>query len=488
MFVFFELMGVVAYALTGYKIEEAQSVHGALSFALINSLGAYVTLTGVALLYARTGELGLAQIGVKLAGKPADALVVAGFVFAITGFIVKAALVPFHFWLADAHAVAPTPVCVLMSGVMVELGLYGMARVYWVVASGTIPGPDFRRAFIVFGTVTAILGAVMCVAQRHLKRLLAFSTISHVGLFCVGIAVLAPEALGGSAIYVVGHAGVKSALFLLTGMLINRYKTVDEGELHGRGRESLSLGVLWMVGGLGLAGLPPFALALGKGLEEHAATTIGYLYTPALFTLASALTGAAVLRAGFRVYFGYGVRAGQRMPGPQMTGPQISGEGQPGQLAAAHEEPETGREVERVPVTMVIPAVALIAGAFALGLYPGFAQACANAAAAFVDRAGYAAHALYTGTPVQPKAAPVQPWTVEGVLLGITSAVLAVGLAAASVWAYRLPRGFITWIRKGEPALRWLHRQHSGHVGDYVAWVVAGVAILAAFIGLPLTH
>ncbi|HEY4459524.1 MAG TPA: complex I subunit 5 family protein, partial [Pseudonocardiaceae bacterium] len=113
MFVFFELMGAAAYALTGFKIEEAASVQGGLNFGVLNSLGAYLCLSGIGLLYARTGALGLPQLSTALAGHDADPLVLAAFVLICTGWLVKAAAVPFHFWLADAHAVAPSPVCVL---------------------------------------------------------------------------------------------------------------------------------------------------------------------------------------------------------------------------------------------------------------------------------------------------------------------------------------------------------------------------------------
>ncbi|MGO4428880.1 proton-conducting transporter membrane subunit, partial [Streptomyces sp. MCAF7] len=170
-----------AYALTGYRVEEARAVQGGLVFGVVNSLGGYAMLSGIALLYARTGELGLAQIGRALdahsAGGP-DALVIVAFVLVATGLLVKAAAVPFHFWLADAHAVAPTPVCMLLSGVMVELGVYGTARVYWTVfaGSGGIPAPDAHRALLTLGVLTAVLGSVMCWQQRHLKRMLAYST------------------------------------------------------------------------------------------------------------------------------------------------------------------------------------------------------------------------------------------------------------------------------------------------------------------------
>jgi multicomponent Na+:H+ antiporter subunit D len=116
MFVWFELMSVAAYALTGYRVEEASPLEGAINFAVTNSVGSFCILFGTGLLYARTGALNLAQIGHALSGHKADGLVVAAFALLIGGLLVKAAVVPFHFWLADAHAVAPTPVCVLFSG------------------------------------------------------------------------------------------------------------------------------------------------------------------------------------------------------------------------------------------------------------------------------------------------------------------------------------------------------------------------------------
>ena len=122
LFVWFELMGVAAYALTAYRPEERGPLQGALNFAITNSVGAYLSLSGIALIYGRTGALNMAQIGTAIARHPADRLVVVAFLLIIAALLIKGAIVPFHFWLADAHAVAPTPVCVLFSGVMVELG------------------------------------------------------------------------------------------------------------------------------------------------------------------------------------------------------------------------------------------------------------------------------------------------------------------------------------------------------------------------------
>src|SRR5207302_9358664 len=123
LFVFFELMSTAAFALTGYRIEHRAVLQGAINFAVVNSIGAFFLLFGIGLLYARTGALNLAQIGRSLAGERPDGLVLVSFLLVTAGFLVKAGVVPFHFWLADAYAVAPAPVCALYSGVMSDLGL-----------------------------------------------------------------------------------------------------------------------------------------------------------------------------------------------------------------------------------------------------------------------------------------------------------------------------------------------------------------------------
>ena len=277
LFVFFELLSVAAYALTAYDIEEAGPLQGTLNVAVTNSVGAFLVLTGIGLLYGRTGSLNMAEIGVALADGPADGLVVGAFVLITVGFLTKAAIVPFHFWLADAYAVAPTPVCLLLSAAVSELGLYALARVYWTVFAGPLEdGEEAVRAVLVgAGVLTALVGGVMCVAQRHLKRMLAFATISHVGLFLVGIGLLDGAALGGTAIYLAADGLVKASLFVSVGAIQHRYASVNELRLRGRGRDLPVTGALMAPGGLALASLPPFGPFLGKAILETAAEEVG---------------------------------------------------------------------------------------------------------------------------------------------------------------------------------------------------------------------
>jgi len=462
-FVFFELMGASAYALTGYRIEDPRPLQGALTFGVVNSFAAYLSLLGIGLLYARTGQLDLAAIGRGLAGRPPDLLVVTAFALVVTAMLVKAAVAPFHFWLPDAHAVAPTPVCMLMSGAMVELGVYGAARIYWTVFSGAggVPHDAFRHTFTAFGVATALLGAVMCWQQRHLKRLLAFSTIAHVGLFVTALAALTPDGTAGAAVYVAAHGCVKAALFGLTGVLLDRYGSVDEHGLHGRARQLRLVGVLFTVGGLALAGLPPFGTGLGKALSEEAVSSSAGAWLTAVYVAVSAVTGGAVLRVALRVFWGVGPR-----PAEDHDDDQTTGEG---------EEPEIRGPLRGLPVMMTaVPGALLVLGAVP-GCVPAVAHAITDGARALADPALYRRAVLGPPAEVRLPGAPVSSaWTVEGVALGCVSAAAAILLGAGS--ALRpLPAGRL--LRLGVRALR---RLHSGHLGDYLAWLAVGVAVLCA--------
>ncbi|MFC5213690.1 complex I subunit 5 family protein [Streptomyces coerulescens] len=444
-FVWFELMSVVAYALTGTRVEEAKAVQGALTFGVVTSLGAYAMLMGIGLLYARTGELAMAQIGRALdaQGSP-DGLVLAAFVLVLTGLLIKSAAVPFHFWLPDAHAVAPTPVCMLLSGVMVELGVYGVWRVYGTVFAGPggIPAADLERALLVLGSVTAMIGAAMCWYQRHIKRLLAYSTVAHTGLFLIGVGVLSPEADDGVALYILGHAGVKAALFACTGILLDRYGNVDEHALHGRARKLRGVAVMYAVGGLALAGLPPFGTGFGKAVTEKAVG--GPLV--ALYVVASAVTAGAVLRVAARVFLGLG---------------QAPEDGTEYETTGTGERPETRHRLGRIPDTMTAVPALLLAGSLAVGVAPGFGEVVSHA----VNEAG-------SGGAV----VPAPHWSPAGVLLDLASTALALGLAAVAVTR----PGLLAAPSRALP----LRRLQSGHVGDYVAWVLVGATVLGA-LALP---
>src|SRR6185437_2588319 len=153
------LMSVCAFALTGYAVRQPAPLQGGINFAITNTIGALLVLWGIGLLYGRTGALNLDQIGRSIGTRPPDGLVIASFVLLLVGFLVKAGAVPFHFWLADAYAVAPAPVCALFAGVMSDLGLHAVARIYWPVFAGSFAphAPSVRAILVGVACVTALV-------------------------------------------------------------------------------------------------------------------------------------------------------------------------------------------------------------------------------------------------------------------------------------------------------------------------------------------
>ena len=274
MFVFFELMSVCAFALAGYNIQQPAPLQGGINFAVTNTIGALLVLCGIGLLYGRTGALNLAQIGALARHPAARRLVVTSFVLLLVGFLVKAGAVPFHFWLADAYAVAPAPVCALFAGVMSDLGLHAIARIYWPVFSSSFaPHPPSVRAILVgVACLTALVGAAMSFLQRSLKRMLAFATVSHIGVFLLGIAMLSAEGLGGTLVYVGADGLVRGSLFLAVAIFVYRLDRGDELQLYGLGRRAPVGALTLCAGALGLAALPPFGPFLGFTMVGQART------------------------------------------------------------------------------------------------------------------------------------------------------------------------------------------------------------------------
>lgn len=456
MFVWFELMTAAAIALTAHKIEEASSIEGSINLAVTNTVAGFVVLLGIALLYGRTDALNFAQLSQVLAQRPADALVLVAFALIVTGYFVKGAVAPFHFWLDDAHAVAPTPICILFSGIMVQVALYGVARMYWTVFAVPLHPytHQMKALFLGVGIATAAVGAIMAFAQRHLKRLLAFSTVSHSGMFVAVFGLFDASGMAAAALFVLAHGLIKGALFSCAGNYLNRFRSLDEEILGGKGRQVVFNSVLFLIGGLALAGMPPFAISAAKVLYDAALKDHGLFSIALCMGAASALDAGAVLRAGLHITLGIGKA--------QCTG-----------VSPREEESECeGDRLERTPYTMLAVPAALIVIALALGMSGAFRHAVEQAARAFCDRNAYVAAVLHNAPAGVPRA-PWQPRTVEDVVFNVSVTFAAVIAAFMGLYRDHIPQYLAPVFG---PPLRALRNLHSGIFTDYIAYMVFGIA------------
>jgi multicomponent Na+:H+ antiporter subunit D len=312
----------------------------------------------------------------------------------------------------------------------------------------------------------------MCFLQHYLKRMLAFAVVSYIGFFLVGIGLLTSGGLAGTAVYVLGDGLVKASLFVGVGILQHRRARVDELRLHGQGRNLPFTGTVFAVGGLALAGLPPFGTFLGKSMIEEAAFDQGYTWVPVLFTLASILTAGTVLRATARVFLGWG---------------QVPKRDPLSERADLETEPEAEEAYDRTPAVLFVPALGLLLIGLAVGVLPGLAYAAQEAAARFLDHHAYVAAVLYGVPTDQPSVEPPHAFTGIGFLYAVGSTVGALALALLALFGrhlrYSPPRTLVAVVRAGSSRLRVLH---SGHPGDYVTWLTLGVAVIGALFTLML--
>jgi multicomponent Na+:H+ antiporter subunit D len=470
MFVFFELMSVAAFALTGYRIEQPSALQGAINFAVVNSIGAFLLLTGIALVYGRTGALNLAQIGQVLARGKVDGLVVVAFALVTVGFLTKAGAVPFHFWLSDAYAVAPTPVCIVFAGVMSDLGLHGVARVYWEGFSGALAGHTeaIRAVLVGLGLLAALLGSVMAFLQSSLKRMLAFVVISHIGVFLAAIGLLTAHSFAGASVYVVADGLVKGAIFCGVASLARATGHTDELRGYGRGRHLPRTAVLVGIGVLGLAALPPLGTFLAQSMLAQSARAVGYGWLPPILVAATALSAAAVLRASARVFLGIGPRRDDLLEGAP-----------PGEEAEVPPTPRAG-------LLLWGPGMALLVAGLGLVFVPGLASSAIEHALRFVDRPAYARETLHD---IPPPQAPTQSFQVAGLsyLYGTLTVLAALSFAWLGLYRRRVPSVIRRVARRsvGRPIER-LRLVHDGVVGDYVTWLVFGTAGIGVLLALAL--
>jgi len=239
-----------------------KSLEAAWKYVILGSVGVVIALLGIVLIYAASlsaGEPTLSWLSLTHNTLPLDpALVRAGGALAVLGFATKAGLAPMHSWLPDAHSQAPAPVSGLMSGVLLSVALYAILRIQAIV--DPIIGPDFLRIMLAVGALLSLaVAAALLIRQRDYKRMLAYSSIEHMGIMTLGAAV-GSAAIPAVLLYILGHGLVKAVLFVLSGRILTAEGTSAIADVRGLLQRRPGLAVPWLVAMAAILGFPPFSI------------------------------------------------------------------------------------------------------------------------------------------------------------------------------------------------------------------------------------
>jgi NADH-quinone oxidoreductase subunit M len=314
-YVFWELMLVPSYFLIAQWGSKPKSVTIAFKYFIFTHVGAVCIILAIAGVWAlsTTPTLNMASAisteVINLASAMADPalfnLVRLLVVLFLLGFSVKMAIVPIHTWLPDAHAEAPTPISVILSGVMIETAAYAIVRILMTFMLNALL--SFAAFLSAFGVITMIYGGIMALAQKDTKRLFAYSSISQMGYIFFGLSTIIPAGVTGATFHIFTHALGKGLLFMTAGALI-----LQVG--HDRGRDITAMGGLartmpWtatvaLIAALSIAGTPPLAGFASEWIIFAGGAFTGNFLIVVFAIASTALTASYVLWFIRRVFFG----------------------------------------------------------------------------------------------------------------------------------------------------------------------------------------
>ncbi len=369
-----ELMLVPAYFIIGgwgYK----DSYKNSFKFFVFTHAGAVFVLLGIGAIYMLTGSVDFSTAATQLLTKNPD--IVRWILIAVTaGFAVKMAIFPVHMWLPDAYAEAPAPMSALLGGVLTSAGAYAIVRVsmgiVFPVVSGTAFGTGFLEWLAILGVISAFFGSFVALAENDLKRVIAYSSISHMGYILFGVsliplaattagAVVQNNALTGTVLHIVSHALSKGLFFLAAGAVMQVMTVRNIKEMGGLAAKMPVTGTSSTIAALSLAGAPPFACFISEFFIFMGAFQViqnggsFYIIPTALMLIATVFSLAYSLRLTTHVFLG-----------PSKTPEAIEG----------------AKKKLEVPRFMQLAMIILVVLVVIVGIYPSFFVNLINTAVA----------------------------------------------------------------------------------------------------------
>jgi multicomponent Na+:H+ antiporter subunit D len=255
MYVFLEIGAISSYALVAFGTED-EELEASFKYLVLGSVASSFILFGIALMYSTTGTLNLADISRTTSERGLNSVTVFATGLFIGGFGLKAAMVPFHAWLPDAHPSAPAPISAMLSGVLIKaLGVYALVRLFYnVIGMNSM----YSGILMVLGLLSMVVGVILAVGQWDFKRLLAYHSISQMGYVVLGVGIGSPLAIAGALFHLLNHSMFKSLLFLCSGAVEYSTGTRQLKKLGGLWYKMPVTGSTCSVASLSISGVPPF--------------------------------------------------------------------------------------------------------------------------------------------------------------------------------------------------------------------------------------
>ena len=299
LFVFLEIASLASYALVGFGCEH-EELEASFKYMVLGSVASSLILFGIALVYGNTAYLNMARISQAIQSSGLNRGLTFALALFIAGFGLKAALVPFHAWLPDAHPSAPAPISAMLSGVIIKtLGVYALMRIVFNIFGVSV---QIGWLLVTLGLLSMIAGAFLAIGQWDFKRLLAYSSISQVGFVILGIGLgatliakkanpaWASLAILGGLFHLVNHAVYKSLLFLTSGSVEMSTGTRQLREMGGLARRMPVTRTTCTIASASIAGIPPFSGFWSKLILAIAAVQAGFYWIAAIIVFVSLCT------------------------------------------------------------------------------------------------------------------------------------------------------------------------------------------------------
>jgi multicomponent Na+:H+ antiporter subunit D len=301
VYLFLEVAAIASYALVAYGLEHDE-LEASFKYLMLSVIASAAILISIAVLFGMTGSLGFTAVADGL--RSLDAKFVVGFCAAlfIMGFGLKAALIPFHAWLPDAHPSAPAPISAMLSGLLIKVsGVYALTRILFNVFGLT---PALSQVLMYLGAVSIVVAAFLALGQKDMKRMLAYSSISQVGYVVLGIGIGTPLGIAGGLFHLFNHALAKGLLFLNSGSVQQATGTRNLEEMGGLAKRMPVTAATSLIGSLSIAGVPPLSGFWSKLIIIIALVQSNEWFLAVVAVLASVLTLWYYLLIQRKAFFG----------------------------------------------------------------------------------------------------------------------------------------------------------------------------------------